>query len=196
MSPCLIYPNFSSSFPRAFFLILFSFLGSGKTGAFLFPLISLTLSDPPPPVEQPSGPGGRRYFKAFPSTLILAPTRELAVQIEEQARKFTYRSHLRTVVVYGGAEFRGQLEQLERGCDILVATPGRLIDMIERGKVALQRVRFLCIDEADRMLDMGFEKQLNEIVAQCPDIYNRQTLMFSATFPKPIQVSNPSVRLS
>lgn len=161
--------------------------GSGKTGAFLFPLISLTLSDPPPEIEQPSGPGYRRFRKAYPSTLILAPTRELAQQIEEQARKFTYRSHLRSVVVYGGADFRAQAAELEKGCDILVATPGRLIDMIERGKVSLERVRFLCIDEADCMLDMGFEKQLQEIVAQCPDIYNRQTLMFSATFPKPIQ---------
>src|SRR5690606_22021184 len=131
--------------------------------------------------------GHRRHYKAYPSTLILAPTRELAVQIDMQAKKFIYRSHLRSVVVYGGADFRSQAMDLERGCDILVATPGRLIDMIDRGKVSLERVRFLCIDEADRMLDMGFEKQLHEIVAQCPDIYNRQTLMFSATFPKPIQ---------
>jgi ATP-dependent RNA helicase DDX3X len=93
------------------------------------------------------------------------------------------------VVVYGGADFGKQFQELSRGCDILVATPGRLVDMIERGKVSLANCHFLVLDEADRMLDMGFEKQIRHIVEEndMPDVTNRQTLMFSATFPKPIQ---------
>jgi ATP-dependent RNA helicase DDX3X len=169
--------------------------GSGKTAAFLFPIISNILCEPEelkgssePEPEPRNGRGySRRSYKVYPVALVLAPTRELACQIHEQARKFTYRSHLKTVVVYGGSEIRNQLQNLERGCDILVATPGRLLDIIERGKVSLAKLRYLCVDEADRMLDMGFEKQIRAIVDECPPVGNRQTLMFSATFPKSIQ---------
>jgi len=161
--------------------------GSGKTAAFLFPVISdLVRNNAPDGREYSSGAGYRRSYKVFPSALVLAPTRELALQIYKQARKFTYRSHLKCVVVYGGAEFRTQLAELERGCHILVATPGRLLDMMERGKVGISNIKYLCVDEADRMLDMGFEQQIRGIVDQCPDRGVRQTLMFSATFPKTI----------
>jgi ATP-dependent RNA helicase DDX3X len=159
--------------------------GSGKTAAFLFPLISLILKD-----GTNSAPPVRNYrdrVKISPECLILAPTRELACQIHNQARKFTYRSHLKSVVVYGGADFRSQVNDLEKGCNILVATPGRLLDMTERGKVSLASLRYLCIDEADRMLDMGFGPQIKKIVDECPGVDDRQTLMFSATFPRDIQ---------
>jgi len=159
--------------------------GSGKTGAFLFPIITCMLQDEEPVI--PPSPYGRP--KAYPLALVLAPTRELASQIHEEARKFTYRSHLRSVVVYGGADFQKQYQELQRGCHILVATPGRLVDMMERGKVSLAYIRYLVLDEADRMLDMGFEKQIRHIVerSDMPGTGKRQTLMFSATFPKPIQ---------
>ena len=96
---------------------------------------------------------------------------------------------MKTSVVYGGADFVRQARWLERGCDILVATPGRLVDMIDRGKVSLSKVKYLCLDEADRMLDMGFEKQIRLIVEEMdmPTVGVRQTLLFSATFPKEIQ---------
>lgn len=163
--------------------------GSGKTAAFLFPLITKLLS-----IDLDAlGDDGRQFNfsrrpKAFPYSLILAPTRELATQIHEESRKFTYRTGLRPVVVYGGQEVRAQLKELDLGCDILVATPGRLVDLIERGKVSLSRVQYLCFDEADRMLDMGFEPQIRYIVERCDmPVVGRQTLMFSATFPKEIQ---------
>ena len=135
--------------------------------------------------------GGRR--KQHPLSLILAPTRELASQIYEEARKFSYRSHIRACVVYGGADIGSQIRDLERGCHLLVATPGRLVDMMERGRVELDACKFLCLDEADRMLDMGFEPQIRRIVEQdtMPRVGERQTLMFSATFPKEIQVHVP-----
>jgi ATP-dependent RNA helicase DDX3X len=156
--------------------------GSGKTAAFLFPLIARLL-------REHSRPSPTDRYRAFPYALILVPTRELALQIHLEARKFTYRSHLQSVVVYGGADYGPQARALERGCDILVATPGRLIDFIERRKVSLTQVQYLCLDEADRMLDMGFEKQIRRIVEDegMPGVDRRQTLMFSATFPKEIQ---------
>lgn len=165
--------------------------GSGKTGGFLFPILSalFTHGPPPPPPEMLNGAGfGRR--KAFPTTLILAPTRELVSQIHEEARKFTYRSWVKPAVVYGGADIGQQLRQIERGCDLLSATPGRLVDLIERGRISLSNVRFLVLDEADRMLDMGFEPQIRRIVEgeDMPGVMDRQTLMFSATFPRDIQI--------
>ena len=94
--------------------------------------------------------------------------------------------------MYGGADIGQQIRDLERGCHMLVATPGRLVDMIERGRVGLECIKYLILDEADRMLDMGFEPQIRLIVEQhmMPPVGERQTLMFSATFPKEIQVRN------
>jgi len=163
--------------------------GSGKTAAFLVPVLNQIFKAGP----QGSGPdpkrpmGGRR--KQYPLSLVLAPTRELATQIFNEARKFSYRSHVRPCVVYGGADVGGQMRELDRGCHLLVATPGRLVDMLERGKVGLDNCRYLVLDEADRMLDMGFEPQIRRIVEQdtMPTTQNRHTMMFSATFPKEIQ---------
>ena len=164
--------------------------GSGKTGGFLFPILSalFTHGPPPPPAEMAQGGYGRR--KAYPSTLILAPTRELVSQIYDEARKFTYRAWVKPAVVYGGADIGTQLRLIERGCDLLCATPGRLVDLMERGRISLSNVRFLVLDEADRMLDMGFEPQIRRIVEgeDMPGVMDRQTLMFSATFPRDIQL--------
>jgi ATP-dependent RNA helicase DDX3X len=91
------------------------------------------------------------------------------------------------VVIYGGAEVRTQLRELERGCDLLVATPGRLVDLIERDRISLESIRYLILDEADRMLDMGFEPQIRRIVEEENMSRERQTFMFSATFPREIQ---------
>jgi ATP-dependent RNA helicase DDX3X len=134
--------------------------------------------------------GFPRFRKAYPTTLILAPTRELVSQIHDEARKFSYRSWVRTAVVYGGADINQQLRQIERGCDLLSATPGRLVDLIERGRISLSNVQYLVLDEADRMLDMGFEPQIRRIVEgeDMPGTRDRQTLMFSATFPRDIQL--------
>jgi ATP-dependent RNA helicase DDX3X len=139
--------------------------GSGKTGGFLFPILSELFSrgSAAPP---DSGYGRNRGRKAFPIGLILAPTRELASQIYDEARKFAYRSWVRPCVVYGGADISSQLRQIDRGCDLLTATPGRLVDLLERGRVSLSQIRYLVLDEADRMLDMGFEPQIRRIVEQ------------------------------
>lgn len=168
--------------------------GSGKTGGFLFPILSQAFQNGPstPPANAAgSGPGfyGRQR-KAYPTSLILAPTRELVSQIFDEARKFAYRSWVRPCVVYGGADIGSQLRQIERGCDLLVATPGRLVDVIERGRISLANIKYLVLDEADRMLDMGFEPQIRRIVEgeDMPQVNDRQTLMFSATFPRDIQV--------
>ncbi|KAJ1551892.1 DEAD-box ATP-dependent RNA helicase, partial [Cladochytrium tenue] len=159
--------------------------GSGKTAAFLLPILSQNFKDGAPP--PPGGPRGMR--KSYPTSLILAPTRELAVQIHEEAKKFAYRSWVRPCVVYGGTSMGEQRRDLDRGCELLVATPGRLVDLIERGVISLSSVRYLVLDEADRMLDMGFEPQIRRIVEQEDMPYDtRQTLMFSATFPRNIQM--------
>ncbi|KAI5082898.1 hypothetical protein GOP47_0002641 [Adiantum capillus-veneris] len=157
--------------------------GSGKTAAFCFPIIAGILNGPP--VTRP--PRGSRT--AFPLALILSPTRELSMQIHEEAKKFAFRTGLRVVVAYGGAPINQQLRELDRGVDILVATPGRLGDLLERARVSLSQVRYLALDEADRMLDMGFEPQIRKIVEQMdmPRAGERQTMLFSATFPREIQ---------
>ncbi|XP_026073644.1 putative ATP-dependent RNA helicase an3 isoform X10 [Carassius auratus] len=170
--------------------------GSGKTAAFLLPVLSQIYNDGPgealqatkASTQQENGKYVRR--KQFPISLVLAPTRELALQIYDEARKFSYRSRVRPCVVYGGADIGQQIRDLERGCHLLVATPGRLVDMMERGKIGLDYCKYLVLDEADRMLDMGFEPQIRRIVEQdtMPPKGSRQTMMFSATFPKEIQI--------
>ncbi|ORY35664.1 P-loop containing nucleoside triphosphate hydrolase protein [Naematelia encephala] len=164
--------------------------GSGKTGGFLFPILSAMFTYGPvaPPPDTSYGYGGRR--KSYPTALILAPTRELVSQIHEEARKFAYRSWARPAVCYGGADIGQQIRTIERGCDLLSATPGRLVDLMERGKISLANIKYLVLDEADRMLDMGFEPQIRRIVEgeDMPGVEARQTLMFSATFPKEIQM--------
>ncbi|KAG5653316.1 ATP-dependent RNA helicase ded1 [Sphagnurus paluster] len=164
--------------------------GSGKTGGFLFPILSASFTQGPrSPPETPNS-NYSRSRKAYPTALILAPTRELVSQIHDEARKFAYRSWVRPAVVYGGADINQQLRQIERGCDLLTATPGRLVDLIERGRISLANIQYLVLDEADRMLDMGFEPQIRRIVQgeDMPGTASRQTLMFSATFPRDIQM--------
>nr|XP_017500275.2 ATP-dependent RNA helicase DDX3X-like [Manis javanica] len=165
--------------------------GSGKTAAFLLPILSQIYRDGPGEAlkaVKDNGKYGRR--KQYPISLVLAPTRELAVQIYEEARKFSYRSRVRPCVVYGGADIGQQIRDIERGCHLLVATPGRLVDMMERGKIGLEFCKYLVLDEADRMLDMGFEPQIRHIVEQgsMPPKGIRHTMMFSATFPGQIQL--------
>lgn len=120
-----------------------------------------------------------------PVVLVLAPTRELAVQIQKECSKFGKTSRIRSTCVYGGVPRGQQIRDLTRGAEIVIATPGRLIDMLEINKTNLKRVTYLVLDEADRMLDMGFEPQIRKIVDQIrPD---RQTLMWSATWPKEVK---------
>jgi ATP-dependent RNA helicase DDX3X len=120
--------------------------GSGKTAGFLFPLIAIMLNCGATPE-----PENKRSKCAYITALILAPTRELAVQIFDEAQKFCYCTGIRPVVVYGGSNVSTQQRELDLGADILVATPGRLTDLIDRGRIKLDIVRFLVLDEADRM---------------------------------------------
>ncbi|KAI1154933.1 RNA helicase [Nemania diffusa] len=120
-----------------------------------------------------------------PIVLVLAPTRELAVQIQQEITKFGKSSRIRNTCVYGGVPRGPQIRDLSKGVEVCIATPGRLIDMLEGGKTNLRRVTYLVLDEADRMLDMGFEPQIRKIISQIrPD---RQTLMWSATWPKEVR---------
>lgn len=120
-----------------------------------------------------------------PIVLVIAPTRELAVQIKEECDKFGNSSDIKNTVVYGGVPKSRQVPALRQGVEIVIATPGRLIDHLENGTTNLKRVTYLVLDEADRILDMGFEPQLRKIVSQIrPD---RQVLMWSATWPKEVQ---------
>ncbi|KAI8376277.1 uncharacterized protein BYT42DRAFT_638460 [Radiomyces spectabilis] len=161
--------------------------GSGKTAAFLIPTLSALFGSAKELAKPRPAPYEYRSYRAEPLVLILAPTRELCSQIFDECRRFTYRSMLRPCAVYGGADAISQIRQLERGCDILAAAPGRLMDFIERGKIGLNRVKYLVLDEADRMLDMGFEAIIRALVLKKGMNPDRQTLMYSATFPRAIR---------
>lgn len=136
--------------------------GSGKTAAFALPVIEC--------LDEPD---------RFPRCLVLAPTRELAIQVEVEFAKFSKYKGLKTVTVYGGTAFTSQIASLKRPVDVVVATPGRLLDCVERRYVDLSHVEILILDEADRLLDLGFMPQLRKIISKLPK--ERQTLMFSAT---------------
>ncbi|KAL5183566.1 DEAD-box ATP-dependent RNA helicase 52B [Glycine soja] len=161
--------------------------GSGKTAAFCFPIISGILKGRS--LSGFSSMPARGAAVAYPTALILSPTRELSCQIRDEANKFAHQTGVKVVVAYGGAPITQQLRLIEKGVDILVATPGRLVDIIERERVSLTKIKYLALDEADRMLDMGFEHQIRKIVEQMqmPSPGIRQTLLFSATFPNDIQ---------
>ncbi len=143
--------------------------GTGKTAAFALPCL-----------QRIAGAEG-----AGPHALIVTPTRELAAQIDKVVKVVCEKTGQRAVIVMGGARFDKQIKQLERGCDLLVATPGRLLDLIEHGHVSLDAVQVLVLDEADRMLDMGFWPSVRRIMHQLPK--EHQTLLFSATLPPSIK---------
>ncbi|KAJ0249652.1 DEAD-box ATP-dependent RNA helicase 40 [Hirschfeldia incana] len=146
--------------------------GSGKTLGYLIPAFTLLRhcrNDP----------------RNGPTVLILAPTRELATQIQDEALRFGRSSRISCTCLYGGAPKGPQLQELERGADIVVATPGRLNDILEMRKIDFQQISLLVLDEADRMLDMGFEPQIRKIVNEIPP--RRQTLMYTATWPKEVR---------
>ena len=145
--------------------------GTGKTAAFALPIIERLAAIPQ------HGRG--------PRALVVAPTRELAAQIDEAIRTLGRRHHIRCATVFGGVGEQPQIQALRRGVDIVVATPGRLIDLMGAGHVSLAGVSILVLDEADRMLDMGFLPQIRRVVAQVPK--KRQTLLFSATLSKDIE---------
>lgn len=147
--------------------------GSGKTIAYLLPAIVHVNAQPI--LDHGDGP----------IVLVLAPTRELAVQIQQEATKFGASSRIKNTCIYGGVPKGPQVRDLQKGVEIVIATPGRLIDMLESNHTNLRRVTYLVLDEADRMLDMGFEPQIRKIVSQIrPD---RQTLYWSATWPKEVE---------
>src|ERR671928_1553745 len=145
--------------------------GTGKTAAFVLPMLTM--------LEH-----GRARAR-MPRTLILEPTRELAAQVEESFRKYGANHKLNVALLIGGVSFGDQDAKLTRGVDVLIATPGRLLDHSERGRLLLSGVELLVIDEADRMLDMGFIPDIERIVKLVP--FTRQTLFFTATMPPEIR---------
>ena len=145
--------------------------GTGKTAAFVLPMIDIL--------------GHGRSRARMPRSLILEPTRELAQQVSENFEKYGKYHKLSMALLIGGVQMGDQVKALEKGVDVLIATPGRLMDLFQRGKILLTGCELLVIDEADRMLDMGFIPDIEEICSKLPK--NRQTLLFSATMPPPIQ---------
>src|SRR6266545_1333938 len=147
--------------------------GTGKTAAFALPIVQ-RLGE--------NIPGQKRRA---PRALVLVPTRELAAQVSEQMNNYARRLSLRSTMIYGGVTIQAQIERLHRGVDIVVATPGRLLDHAERGTVNLSRIEFLVLDEADRMLDLGFIDAIKQVAEYLP--VKRQTLLFSATYSQSIK---------
>ena len=145
--------------------------GTGKTAAFVLPMIDIL--------------GQGRSRARMPRSLILEPTRELAMQVAENFEKYGKYHKLNMALLIGGTNMADQIKKLEKGVDVLIATPGRLMDLFGRGKILLTGCDLLVIDEADRMLDMGFIPDIEDICSKLPK--NRQTLLFSATMPPVIK---------
>lgn len=148
--------------------------GTGKTAAFSLPILQLMYLTPPAPAE-----------KGKIRALILTPTRELAIQIGDSISAYGAFLPLRHFVIFGGVSQHGQVEALRKGVDLLVATPGRLLDLMQQGILSLQHIKHFVLDEADRMLDMGFIHDVRKVIAKLP--VKKQTLFFSATMPPAIQ---------
>jgi ATP-dependent RNA helicase RhlE len=147
--------------------------GTGKTAAFAIPILQL--------LHQKSGINqNKRIIK----TLILTPTRELAIQIQESFETYGKNLSIKSLVIFGGVNQNPQVEAIRKGVDILIATPGRLLDLIQQGYLHINQINTFVLDEADRMLDMGFVNDVKKIITKIPE--NRQTLLFSATMPKEI----------
>ena len=173
--------------------------GTGKTAAFMLPTLQRIAVEKPggaekPDTKEPNGSAGRgakRNAKrgdtkrnTYPRALIITPTRELAAQIDAVAKSVCASTGQQAVIVTGGARYKHQITALQKGCDVLVATPGRLIDLLEKKHTSLENIQVLVLDEADRMLDMGFWPSVRRIMEQLPKAH--QTLLFSATLPASI----------
>jgi ATP-dependent RNA helicase RhlE len=146
--------------------------GTGKTAGFTLPMLQLLAKTPPQ---------RRRPIRA----LVLTPTRELAAQVYDNVREYSEFLDIRSTVIFGGVNQKPQVRTLRQGIDILIATPGRLLDLQNQGELSLSKVEFLVLDEADRMLDMGFARDIKKVLSLVPK--KRQTLLFSATFSKEIK---------
>jgi ATP-dependent RNA helicase DDX3X len=158
--------------------------GSGKTLAYLIPAVSFLFNDFEGINQIKSG--SKYGYTSYPLILVITPTRELAIQTYEEALKLLYKTYINTVVVFGGEKPFIQQKELYAGCDIVIGTPGRLIDFLERGVINLIEVKFLVIDEADKLLDMGFEDDINTILYEFKWSKNFSIFLTSATFPKKV----------
>ena len=180
--------------------------GTGKTAAFMLPTLQRIAVEKPGEVEKPdakernaadqhTATAGRNAKRgdakrgdakrnAYPRALIITPTRELAAQIDDVAKSVCASTGQQAVIVTGGARYKHQITALQKGCDVLVATPGRLIDLLDKKHTSLENIQVLVLDEADRMLDMGFWPSVRRIMEQLPKAH--QTLLFSATLPASI----------
>lgn len=179
--------------------------GTGKTAAFMLPTLQRIAGEKPGGAEKPNaternavsgrdaaaGRDAKRNAKrgdtkrnAYPRALIITPTRELAAQIDNVAKSVCASTGQQAVIVTGGARYKHQITALQKGCDVLVATPGRLIDLLDKKHTSLENIQVLVLDEADRMLDMGFWPSVHRIMEQLPKAH--QTLLFSATLPASI----------
>ena len=168
--------------------------GTGKTAAFMLPTLQRIAGEKPGGAEKTdakernaaAGRNAKRNTKhnAYPRALIITPTRELAAQIDAVAKSVCASTGQQAVIVTGGARYKHQITALQKGCDVLVATPGRLIDLLEKKHTSLKNIQVLVLDEADRMLDMGFWPSVRRIMEQLPKAH--QTLLFSATLPASI----------
>lgn len=174
--------------------------GTGKTAAFMLPTLQRIAVEKPggaekPDAKEPNAAAGRSNAKhnakrsdakrsAYPRALIITPTRELATQIDAVAKSVCASTGQQAVIVTGGARYKHQITALQKGCDVLVATPGRLIDLLDKKHTSLENIQVLVLDEADRMLDMGFWPSVHRIMEQLPKAH--QTLLFSATLPASI----------
>lgn len=163
--------------------------GTGKTAAFMLPTLQRIAGEKRGEAEKSdaaAGRGAKRNAKrnAYPRALIITPTRELAAQIDAVAKSVCASTGQQAVIVTGGARYKHQITALQKGCDVLVATPGRLIDLLDKKHTSLENIQILVLDEADRMLDMGFWPSVHRIMEQLPKAH--QTLLFSATLPASI----------